>query len=218
MLTTSDRGIAFLVAHEGVVPAPYKDSKGIWTYGIGHTAAAGAPNPADMKRGNPADIDAAIREAFTVFKRDLTRYEAAVRAALTGINVTQHQFDAAVSFHYNTGAIGTADWVKKWRRGDKAGAAKAIMNWKKPAEIIPRRQAEQALFSSGTYGSKQAAVWSVTSSGQIVWKALRTLNQSQILDLMGVRAAPVYDATTDEAYKSPFYAIFSLIKRLMGVA
>ena len=30
-MKTSDKGIAFLVAHEGVVPGPYLDSVGVWT-------------------------------------------------------------------------------------------------------------------------------------------------------------------------------------------
>lgn len=191
-MRTSDRGIAFLVAHEGVVPAPYWDSASppVLTYGIGHTAAAGAPIPASMARGMPADLDAALREAFAVFRRDLVKYESAVAKALTGIDVGQHEFDAAVSFHFNTGAIASADWVRKWRAGDKAGAAAAMMNWKKPASIIPRRQAERSLFSKGTYGNQQAAVWPVDAAGRITWKPVRTLTQSQILALLGRESRP----------------------------
>ena len=183
-MRTSDRGIAFLVAHEGVVPAPYYDSVNVLTYGVGHTRAAGAPDPATLPRGMPADLDAALRDVFTVFRRDLVKYETDVDRALAGMSVAQHEFDAAVSFHFNTGAIGTATWVKSWRSGRKAQAAAEMMNWKKPAEIIPRRQAEQALFQSGTYGTKSAAVWPVNAAGRITWKAVRTLSQSQILDMM----------------------------------
>ena len=39
----TERGLLALAGHEGVVPAPYRDSTGTWTFGIGHTAAAGAP-------------------------------------------------------------------------------------------------------------------------------------------------------------------------------
>ncbi len=44
------RGLAELAGHEGIVLSPYKDSVGIWTIGVGHTAAAGAPDPARMTK------------------------------------------------------------------------------------------------------------------------------------------------------------------------
>jgi lysozyme len=83
------------------VPGPYLDVKQVWTFGIGHTAAAGPPDPATMPRGMPADIDAGIRVAFRVFRADLARYEAAVLRALK-VPLAPHEFDALVSFHYNT--------------------------------------------------------------------------------------------------------------------
>ncbi len=42
-MQTTDRGLLALIRHEGVVPGPYLDVKDIWTFGIGHTAAAGPP-------------------------------------------------------------------------------------------------------------------------------------------------------------------------------
>jgi hypothetical protein len=44
----TERGLLALSGHEGVVPAPYRDSTGAWTFGIGHTAAARPPDPAAM--------------------------------------------------------------------------------------------------------------------------------------------------------------------------
>ena len=49
----TERGLLALAGHEGVVPAPYRDSTGTWTFGIGHTAAAEPPDPAQMARGMP---------------------------------------------------------------------------------------------------------------------------------------------------------------------
>ncbi|PKP73905.1 MAG: hypothetical protein CVT84_11205 [Alphaproteobacteria bacterium HGW-Alphaproteobacteria-6] len=54
----TDRGLMALVRHEGLVPGPYLDVKNVWTFGIGHTAAAGPPDPTTMPRGMPADLDA----------------------------------------------------------------------------------------------------------------------------------------------------------------
>ena len=64
-MQTTDRGNLALVRHEGVVPAPYLDVARVWTFGVGHTAGAGAPDPARMPRGMPADLDAGVREAST---------------------------------------------------------------------------------------------------------------------------------------------------------
>ena len=184
-MQTSDQGIAFLVAHEGVVPAPYRDSKGVWTFGIGHTKAAGAPDPGKMEQGVPADVDRALAYAFEVFRQDLRRYEADVLRVIGGRKVAQHEFDAAVSFHFNTGAIATATWVQTWLTlRDRDKAAVQMMQWRKPPEIIPRREAEQALFLSGRYGAKTASVWPVNAKNKPVWKPLRTLTQAQIVALV----------------------------------
>ena len=78
----TEKGLLALVRHEGIVPGPYLDVKQVWTFGIGHTAAAGRPDPASMPRGMPADLDDGIREAFRVFRADLVAYEAAVLRAV----------------------------------------------------------------------------------------------------------------------------------------
>ena len=116
-MRTSDKGIAALLSHEGVVPGPYIDSVGVHTYGVGHTAAAGSPDPKRMAPGMPKDLDAALVNVFEVFRKDLAKYERAVELAIK-VPVTQTQFDAAVSFHFNTGAIAKASWVKKLNAGD----------------------------------------------------------------------------------------------------
>lgn len=77
----TDRGLLALVRHEGIVPGPYLDVKRVWTFGIGHTAAAGPPDPATMPRGMPADLDGGIREAVRIFRTDLARDPAGERVA-----------------------------------------------------------------------------------------------------------------------------------------
>ena len=141
----TDRGLLALARHEGVVPAPYRDSTGTWTFGIGHSAAAGPPDPAAMPRGMPADLDAGIREAFGVFRADLARYEAEVLRAVT-VPLSPHEIDALVSFHYNTGGIARAALTRHLNAGDREAAAQAFLNWRRPPEIIPRREAERDLF------------------------------------------------------------------------
>lgn len=202
-MKTSDAGIFALALHEGIVPAPYLDSKGIFTYGIGHTLGAGYPDPAKMLRGMPTNLDAALRDVFDLFRRDLPKYEAAVNRAVK-VKITQAQFDALVSFHYNTGAIGRASLVKRLNAGDVAGAAAGFMAWSKPKEIIPRRKAEQALFASGTYPTGQATVWQVDKAGRVIWKPVKRLTKAQVLALLnGEVAAPHVTETAKSEHVAP---------------
>ena len=203
MMRTSPEGVAFLVSHEGVVPAPYRDSVGVLTYGIGHTAAAGAPDPASLPRGMPADLDAALEDVFEVFRRDLARYEDAVRRAIK-VPVAQHEFDAAVSFHFNTGAIWRATWVESLNAGQRERAAEQITNWRKPAAIIPRREAEQALFRGKGYGHSTATIWGVQGE-RVVWRPIRTLTQADVVRMLG-RTKPAPRPTIAPPAPAPDYS------------
>lgn len=159
----SDKGLVEIASHEGIVNAPYKDSVGVWTVGIGHTASAGFPDPA-LKRG-----EYSMAEIVEIFRRDIAKFEARVRKAFTR-PLTQEQFDAAVSFDFNTGGIDDASWVKKFNAGDMAGARKAFMFWSKPKEIIPRREKERDLFFSGKYSSGgSATLYPANTKGVVLW-------------------------------------------------
>lgn len=212
-MRTSDRGIIALIAHEGIVPGAYRDSKGVWTFGVGHTAAAGSPVPAQMPRGMPDDLDAAIARAFEVFRRDLEKYEADVRRAFT-TQVTQEQFDAAVSFHFNTGAIHRASWVAAFNKGDVKGSYLYFMNWSKPREIIPRRMAELKLFRDGVYPSSPLPVWRVNDAGKVIFAPVRTLQPSEALALMRGGVRP--DVQSDDPPAAPWWVhIIQSIARMI---
>jgi len=143
-MKTSPRGIEDLVLSEGVVTKAYRDSVGVWTIGVGHAATSGrAPIP-------KAGMTITRQQAFDILAKDLAEeYEPAVRRALG--NVPQHVFDGAVSFHFNTGKIGAASWVGRYKAGDMAGARKAFMLYNKPKEIIGRRTREAELIFEGKY-------------------------------------------------------------------
>ena len=178
------RGLLALARNEGIVPAPYLDATGTWTFGIGHTAAAGAPDPAEMPRGMPADLDAAIREALRIFRSDLERYEADVLSAVTA-PLKPHEFDALVSFHYNTGGIARAALTRHLNAGNRARAANAFLNWHRPTSLIPRREAERDLFRDGRYPTGPIPVWGVDEQGRVDFsKPVRSLNAEDALALL----------------------------------
>jgi len=190
-MQTTERGQLALIRHEGIVPGPYLDVKNVWTFGIGHTAAAGPPDPARLPRGMPADLEAGVREAFRLFRADLAAYEAEVRRAVK-VPLAPHEFDALVSFHYNTGGIATAALTRHLNAGNRTAAAEAFLNWRRPASIIPRREAERDLFRHGRYASGAIPVWQVDGNGRVDFaRPIRRLSDKEALALMRPQAPSV---------------------------
>lgn len=144
VLRMSTDGLVFLCNLEACVLSAYQDVKSIWTIGVGHTKAAGPPAP---KRG----LKLTTKEAFALFREDVEDYEADVRRNVTA-PLEQHEFDALVSFHYNTGAIARASVTKLINSGQKSKAGAALMQWVKPVSLKARRLKEKKLFETGDYG------------------------------------------------------------------
>lgn len=171
------------------MPAPYLDVERVWTFGIGHTAASGAPDPARLPRGMPADLGAGIAPAFRLFRADLARYEAEVLRAVT-VPLEPHEFDALISFHYNTGAIARAALTRALNAGDRAAAGAAFMNWLRPASLRPRREAERDLFLLGRYPEGPIPVWAADAEGRVDFRQpVRRLSAAEALALL--RPPPV---------------------------
>ena len=82
---------------------------------------------------------------------DLARYAADVARALGDAPTSQNQFDALVSFHYNTGAIARATLTQKHIAGDFQGAAREFARWNRAGGrvlkgLVRRRAAEAGLY------------------------------------------------------------------------
>jgi lysozyme len=162
-MKVSDQGIAELISHEALVTSPYRDSVGVWTIGVGHTAGAGKPYPASMEKGKALPLN----ELAELFRRDLAKYEGGVLKVVK-VPLRQHEFDALVSFHFNTGAIATASFVKKLNAGDRKGAAEGMMAWNKPPEILGRRRKEMRLFRDGKYSNDgKCTVYEADAAGRV---------------------------------------------------
>lgn len=85
---------------------------------------------------------------------DLERYARQVATALGDAPTSQFQFDALVSFHYNTGAISSATLTRKHKAGDFEGAAGEFARWcyaggRVMRGLARRRAAEAALYRRG---------------------------------------------------------------------
>lgn len=181
-MNISARGLAELAALEGIVTSRYKDSKGIWTIGIGHTSAAGPPDPATFTEYLTVD------KALSLFKDDTKRYAADVSSILT-VPVTQYEFDALVSFHYNTGAIRRASLVKSLNAGNRQQAAAQFMSWSTPPEVVGRRTKEMNLFRTGAYSTDpKANVYPATATGVVQWSRGKA---TSVLPLLGPDVDPL---------------------------
>lgn len=83
--------------------------------------------------------------------QDIARHALEVDRAIGDAPTTPPQFDALVSFHYNTGAIRRATLTRKHCAGDHAGALKEFSRWTYAGgRVLPglvrRRTAEAELY------------------------------------------------------------------------
>lgn len=143
----TSRGLQELISHEAIVQEAYKDSKGVWTWGIGVTSASG--HDVLRYKDNPQTISKVIE----IFKWLVEKkYLPAVLKAFDR-DLTENQLAAALSFHYNTGAIASASWVKDFNVGDIKKARTDFMLWAKPKVLVDRRTKERDLFFDGKWSS-----------------------------------------------------------------
>lgn len=85
------------------------------------------------------------------FDTDLARYAAEVARAIGAAPTTQHQFDALVSFHYNTGRIADATLTRRHIAGDYIAAQAEFSKWihndgKVLRGLVRRREEEAELY------------------------------------------------------------------------
>jgi GH24 family phage-related lysozyme (muramidase) len=114
-----------------------------WTIGWGATGPNIGPDTVWSREQCDARLEA-----------DVARHAAEVARALGNAPTTQAQFDALVSFHYNTGAIARATLTKRHREGNQAAAAHEFGRWNRAggrvlAGLTRRRAAEAKLYSQG---------------------------------------------------------------------
>lgn len=150
-MDVSQKGIKFLTAQEGEVLKAYRDSAGIWTIGVGLTAASGVIKPHKGMVITQGESQRLLRAALN------KQYVPAVQKLLP--TCLQHEFDGAVSVVWNCG-IGATKW--KWAKALAAGNAHASAEWLKKTAVtaggkrlqglVNRRQREARLIEYGQYG------------------------------------------------------------------
>jgi len=139
-MKTSERGLNLIKHLEGLRLQAYQCSSGVWTIGYGHTAGV-----------RPGDIVDEV-QAGIFLRQDVAASECTVMRLVT-VALSQHQFDALVSFVFNLGAgnFRTSTLLKKLNAGDYSGAADEFSCWinaggKPLPGLARRREAERSLF------------------------------------------------------------------------
>lgn len=149
-MNTSPQGIAFTQSFEGCSLTPYQDEGGTWTNGIGNT------------RNVDPEVTITQEQADADFLENIRPVENAINA----INVAfaQNQFDALQDFGFNEGVEALlhstlvahiesgGDLAGLWELWDKIREDSVLTVSK---GLLRRREAEDALYTSGDYGTGQ---------------------------------------------------------------
>lgn len=143
-MKTSDNGRKFIELWEGVILRAYRDSGGTWTIGYGHTSGAGLP------RVYPG-LTITAEEADQILASDLASVEIDVNHHVVG-SCNQNQFDALVSFDYNTGGLNRSSLLRATNEG--TATEQDFLMWDHVGRsfnegLYRRRVAEWTLFTTG---------------------------------------------------------------------
>lgn len=139
-MITSKNGIDLIKQFEGCRLNAYKDAVGIPTIGYGHIKG--------VKMGDKITQT----EAENLLREDLAVYEKAVNDLRTHYNFSQNEFDALVSFAFNTGVNNLKKLTGNSTR-NKGQIADAFLLYNKAggqvlSGLTKRRQKEKDLFCS----------------------------------------------------------------------
>lgn len=178
-MKTGSAGLALIESFEGLILQSYDDYndhvvkagdtvRGTLTIGYGHTTSAGGPR---VTAGQVITKE----QAVSLLQGDLSRVEADV-TKLVKVPLNQNQFDALVSFQFNTGALGRSSVLRLLNAKNYKGAAQALLLYNKGngqvlAGLVRRRKAEQDLFnkpSSVLPGTKATTAGAVIATGAAI--------------------------------------------------
>lgn len=121
-MTTSQKGIDFIIAHEGVRYKMYRDVAGLPTIGIGHL----------IKNGEDWLMTATLTDAQVkdLLRQDLNGTEIGVKSNVH-VNLNQNQFDALVSLLFNIGSGNFSNSSVKRSINNNGSREEIETNWKK---------------------------------------------------------------------------------------
>jgi lysozyme len=150
------QGLAVVRSFEGRALKAYKDSVGVVTIGYGNTNYDSFAVAYLGKKIEMGDTITEEQAEYLLIETMRRNYMPAVTAAMG--EAAPQAGDAGGSFHYNTGALKRASWVKLWKSAAAGETIKAsLMSWNKAggkplAGLTRRRAREGAILVDGDYG------------------------------------------------------------------
>lgn len=212
-----------VASHEALIRQAYKDGVGVWTWSVGLTSATGH----DVERyiDNPQPL----RHCLDIWLWALENYAETVRRVFHGFPLTEAQFAAALSFHWNTGAIRNASWVDAFKAGNMADAERRLGLWTKSGGrdtpgLVLRRKREANLFFRGHWHNRGhiTEYTRVTKRHTPDWSSGSQLYiEPQLRELLeGTPVDPSHpdpvDQTLPEAYNSVWARLWAWLKSLFS--
>ena len=127
----------------------YRDAAGVLTIGWGHTNHH-LPRFASGAMWSRAECDAALAGDMMTFERHVHD--------LCHVLLAQHEFDALVSWAFNTGGPPSATLWKKLNSGQKGAVPGELTKWNRAggrvlAGLTRRRRAEALMFAGDVKGA-----------------------------------------------------------------
>lgn len=136
-----------LVKHfEGYFSESYRCPAGVWTIGYGHTGLTHKDGTVKAgRRVTEAQADALLAHDLAAFADRVNR--------LVTVPLTQHQFDALVSFDFNTGGLAKSTLLRKLNAGNYSAVPAELGKWDKAGgqrlRGLTRRRASEANLWAG---------------------------------------------------------------------
>lgn len=147
-MKTSDVGLALITEFEGLMLDAYPDPASggdPWTIGVGHT------------KGVHPGMKITREQAMDFLREDVADAERGVNR-LVKVPLSQHQFDALVSFTFNLGEgnLSQSTLLKLLNSGQYNSVGAQFLRWNRgPKGPMPgltrRREAEKKLFETGAF-------------------------------------------------------------------
>ena len=148
-MKVGEKGIALVKEYEGLRLMPYNCPAGHATIGYGHKIHDGPVTSQDKIKYHGFDE----MDAEALLRGDLSWNENALGRRLGDIELSQNEYDALASLHYNipSAFVGDTGLAKAIKAHDKGRIPTEMLKWvyaagKPQKGLIRRRAAEVALF------------------------------------------------------------------------
>lgn len=142
----SKDGLDLIKHFEGLYLRAYKCPAGVWTIGYGHTGLQ--HQDGTVKAGRvitEAEADRLLDHDMRVFVDRVNR--------LVSVPLSQNEFDALVSFDFNTGGLAKSTLLRRLNIGDHDAVPEQLMRWTRASgKVLPglvRRRASEVRLWQG---------------------------------------------------------------------